>query len=300
MPINSTAVAAPAAGPVTRRVGCAHPGGLHRMAYHDHAPRPDRRNGRTVLCVHGLTRNGRDFDPLAARLVDRGYRVVCPDLPGRGESDWLTDASHYQIPQYVADCITLLARLDTERVDWIGTSLGGLVAMTLAGMPGHPIDRLVINDIGPQIEQAGFDRIRGYVGDTRVHASFADAEAALRVTMRHFGPHDDADFRALSRHAFRPRLGGGLVAHYDPGIATAVRAGGSDAMPSLWSCWERMRLPVLALRGAESDILSRATLERMSRTGPRCSSREFAGVGHAPTLIDSRQCEVIIDWLGAL
>jgi len=254
-------------------------------------------HGRTALCVHGLTRNGRDFDTLARRLVAQGYRVVCPDLPGRGASDRLSDPSRYQVSQYVTDCVTLIARLDVERVDWIGTSLGGLVAMVLASMPGHPIERLVINDIGPQIDPAGLERIRGYVGDTRVHADFDSAEAALRRTMASFGRHDDAAFRCLSEHYFIAAPGGGLTAHYDPAIAQAIQADAGDP-PPLWSYWQAIDVPVLVLRGAVSDILSPGTLQRMGDSGPGCEVVEFEDVGHAPTLIDEAQLAPVLDWLG--
>jgi len=283
--------------PVTRHVVCTHPGGLHRMAYHVREPAPERDNGRTVVCVHGLTRNGRDFDVLAGELAARGYRVVCPDLVGRGGSNYLDDPAHYHVGQYVRDCVTLIARLDVERVDWVGTSLGGLVAMTLASLPGQPIERLVINDIGPEVEPAGLDRIRGYVGDTVVHPDFETAEAALRRIMTSFGPHDAAAFRHLSRHHFMDVPGGGLTAHYDPTIAVALQAVGSEGLPSLWALWEAIEVPVLVVRGAQSDILSAATLARMKGCGPGCEAVEFERVGHAPTLVTEDQVAAVVAWL---
>ena len=282
--------------PETRHVVCAHPGGLHRMAYHLWQPATGRSNGRTALCVHGLTRNGRDFDTLAHRLSGQGYRVACPDLAGRGGSDRLSDPADYQVSQYVSDCVTLIARLDVERVDWVGTSLGGLVALVLGGLSRHPIERLVINDIGPEIDPAGLERIRGYVGDTRVHADFEAAEAALRRTMASFGSHDDAAFRCLSEHYFVAAPGGGLCAHYDPAIAQGIQADQGE-LPSLWSAWEAIRVPVLVLRGAASDILSPDTLQRMRDTGPGCETVEFDGVGHAPTLIVEEQVATVLGWL---
>jgi len=282
--------------PVTRSVTCAHPGGLHRMAYHEWAPAPDRINGRTAVCVHGLTRNGRDFDTLARRLAASGYRVVCPDLAGRGRSARLSDPRQYQVGQYLTDCVTLIARLDTDRVDWIGTSLGGLVSLVLASLPGHPIERMVINDIGPEIDPAGLERIRGYVGDTRVHADFDAAEASLRRTMASFGRHDDAAFRCLSEHYFIDAAGGGLTAHYDPAIAKGIHADQGDP-PTLWPAWEAIDVPVLVLRGAASDILSSQTLQRMRNSGPHCQAVEFDEVGHAPTLINEDQVRAVLEWL---
>ena len=279
--------------PVHRSVTCSHPGGLHRVAYREWRPAGGAAEARTVVCVHGLTRSGHDFDPLAGRLAADGLRVVCPDMAGRGDSDPLPRGEMYAVPRYVADCVTLVARLGVERVDWVGTSMGGLVGMVLAALPGHPIRRLLINDIGPRIEPGGVERIRGYVEGRAAHASFEAAEASLRAAMEEFGPHTDEQFRHLSRHHFRRGADGRWRVHHDPAIAVPILAGGTGAPASLWPVWEAVDCPVTVLRGERSDILSRDTFEAMLGTRPGVAGEQFAGVGHAPTLIAEEQVRAV-------
>jgi pimeloyl-ACP methyl ester carboxylesterase len=290
--------------PTLRFVTCASPRGLHRLAYWQWDARCGAPQGEgTVVCVHGLTRNARDFDALAARLSER-YRVVCPDMAGRGRSDRLADPMSYAVPQYVADCVTLVARLDVEKVDWIGTSMGGLIGMSLAALPGNPVARLVLNDIGPSIEPAGLARIGGYVGDDPSYESFEQGERALRELMRDFGPHTDAEFRLLSRHYLvrKPAAGetGGAGEaperwghHYDPAIAVPFRALAGQPQPDLWPFWAAIRCPTLAIRGAQSDILTADVAARMAASGPRAEVVEFEGIGHAPTLIADAQIAAV-------
>ena len=285
--------------PLHRTVTCCHPGGLHRVAYREWVPAGAPPDVRTVLCVHGLTRSGRDFDPLAGRLVAEGLRVVCPDMAGRGDSDPLPAGSMYEVPRYVADCVTLVARLGVERVDWVGTSMGGLVGMVLGSLPGHPIGRLLVNDIGPVIEPTGLERIRGYVGANASWDSFEAAEAALRETMRDFGPHTDEQFAHLSRHHFRRHPDGRWRVHHDPAIAEPILAGGTGAPDSLWGVWDAIDCPVTVLRGADSDVLSDATLETMAARKPGTGVERFEGVGHAPTLIAEDQVAAVLRFLGA-
>ena len=273
---------------------CAHPGGLHRVAYREWSPVGEERG--TVICVHGLTRTGGDFDRLAGVLAAEGFRVVCPDMPGRGLSGRLPDAELYDIPQYVADCTTLLARLDRERVDWIGTSMGGLVGMSLASLAGHPIERLFINDIGPVVTREGLVRIAGYVGDTTRYPDFETAEAALRRTMVSFGPHTDEEFRLLSRNHFVER-DGAWISHLDPLVARSFERL-PDGDMTLWPLWDAIDCPVTVLRGAESDLLCAETARLMSRGGPDgagpCATLEtVVGVGHAPTLIQRDQIDIV-------
>ena len=249
----------------------------------------------TVVCVHGLTRNGRDFDALAARLSER-FRVVCPDIAGRGRSDRLADPMLYTVPQYLADCVTLIARLDVEKVDWIGTSMGGLIGMSMAALPGNAIGRLVLNDIGPHIDPAGLERIAGYVGDDPRFESFEQGEATLRELMRDFGPHTAAQFRLLSRH-YVIRKGDAWGYHYDPAIAVPFRALAGLPQPDLWPMWDAIACPVLAIRGAQSDILTAEVAARMSARGPRARVVEFPGIGHAPTLIAGEQVAAIENFL---
>lgn len=265
------------------------PGGL---------PEGDERH--TVVCVHGLTRNGGDFDRLATTLVADGFHVVCPDIVGRGLSDRLSDVTQYGTPQYVADCIVLLAHLDRAEVDWIGTSMGGLIGMILAGDPARPIRRLLLNDIGPVVSCEGLTRIAEYVGKGLQYADFASAEAALRTTMASFGPHDDQQFRLLSRHYF---VAGndGWVAHYDPAIALPFREPLTEDVV-MWPVWNAIDCPVMVVRGAESDVLSAKTALTMTLggpdgAGPQARLRTVAGVGHAPTLIADDQLAMVREWL---
>jgi len=280
--------------PRLRHVTCASPRGLHRLAYWEWLPDGATRplaDLPTVVCAHGLTRNGRDFDALATRLCER-WRVVCPDMIGRGRSDRVADPHLYALPQYVADCVTLVARLDVERLAWVGTSMGGLIGMLLAALPGTPIARLVLNDIGPAIDDAGRERIATYVGQDPVFATEAEGVAALRVLMRDFGPHTDDQFRLLTRHYLVPRQGGWGF-HYDPAIAVPFREQQAQSAPDLWPMYDAIRCPTLVVRGAQSDILSAETAAQMTQRGPRAQCIAFEGVGHAPTFIARDQIEAV-------
>ena len=274
-------------GPKLRHVTCASPKGLHRIGYAEWG-RPD---APVLLCVHGLTRNGRDFDVVAQRLADR-YRVVCPDMVGRGTSDRAADPALYAVPQYVADCITLIARLDVEELTWLGTSMGGIIGMVVASLPGNPIRRLILNDIGPEVGQTGIGRIGGDIGDDPSFASFEEGERALRARMSEFGPHTDEQFRYLSRHYVVPR-GERWAFHYDPAIGSTFRAAAAQPAVSLWPLYDAIRCPVRVIRGASSDILSVATADEMTRRGPKARVAEIAGVGHAPSLIAAEQVDLV-------
>lgn len=282
--------------PLLRTVTCISVRGLHKLAYWEWLPRasasPSRADGSapTVLCVHGLTRNGRDFDALADRL-SRRWRVVCPDMIGRGRSDRAADPMLYVVPQYIADCVTLIARLGVERLAWVGTSMGGLIGMALAAMPGNPIDRLVLNDIGPVLESSGKGRIADYIGDDPQYATRAAGVADLRERMRSFGPHTDEQFELLVRHYLVPR-GEGWTFHYDPAIALPLRTMPLEPL-DLWPTYDAISAPALLLRGAQSDLLSAATAAEMARRGPRAREVVFEGVGHAPSLIDDAQIDAV-------
>lgn len=274
--------------PKLRHVTCASPRGLHRIGYAEWGDR----SHPVLLCVHGLTRNGRDFDVLAQRLSDR-WRVVCPDMLGRGTSDRASDPALYSVPQYLADCVTLIARLDVERLVWLGTSMGGVIGMMLASLPGNPIERLILNDIGPVIGTAGVGRIASDIGDDPTFASFEDGERELRRRMTEHGAHTDAQFRYLSRH-YVVRRGDRWAFHFDPAIGQgfkAVAAAGSS--PDLWAFYDAIRCPTRVVRGAQSDLLSAQTAQEMTRRGPKATVVEFAGVGHAPSLIPDEQVAVI-------
>lgn len=282
--------------PRLRHVQCLDSRGLHRMAYHEWG---DAANPKVLVCVHGLTRQGRDFDVLAQALADE-YRVVCPDVVGRGESDWLADPMGYAIPYYVADMVTLLARLDAQEVHWVGTSMGGLIGLGVASLAGSPVSRLVLNNVGPAIEPASLQRIGQYLGQPAHWATLDEAADALWAISQSFGPHTRAQWLALTEHQITPD-GTGFKPHYDPAIRQAftaitpeIAAAGEAA---LWASYDRIACPTLLLRGAESDLLSPATAQAMTQRGPRARLHEFAGVGHAPTLVAPDQVAVVRDFL---
>ncbi len=282
--------------PSLHHVQCLDTRGLHRMAWWEWgAPQ----NPRVLVCVHGLSRQGRDFDTLARSLCGH-YRVVCPDVVGRGESDWLADPSGYQIPNYVADMVTLLARLDAETVHWVGTSMGGLIGLGLAALAHTPISRLVLNDVGPALQPDAIARIAAYVGAPLRWPTQGEAADYLHEISPGFGPHTREEWLALSVPMLRPE-GSGWRLHYDPAIAVPLRAltpqlaGAGEAL--LWQAYDAVRCPVLLLRGADSDLLSRATAEAMTQRGPKARLVEFAGVGHAPTLVNAEQVGVVREFL---
>jgi pimeloyl-ACP methyl ester carboxylesterase len=282
---------------VTPRLGTFHGlslGGFHRVAYWEWGPRSAE---RTLVCVHGLTRQGRDFDFLARTFAGRGWRVVCPDLVGRGRSGWLRHPEGYTLLQYGADANALLARLDVEEVDWVGNSLGGLVGMMLAAQPGTPIRRLVVNDIGPHVPGAALRRLGAYLNAPPPRfADLAAAEAYIRATLAPFGELTDAQWRHLAEHGVRPDGDGGLLLHYDPAIAEAYRPWrlGSVVM---WELWDKVRCPTLVLRGALSDMLPLSTAREMSRRGPKAELVEFPDVGHLPPLMSQEQVAPIATFL---
>lgn len=271
-------------------VTCAHPGGLHALAYQQWG---EATNPSVVVCVHGLTRNARDFDALAQRLSAR-HRVICPDMPGRGSSGWLAEHSLYSIPQYVADCVTLIARLDVPTVAWVGTSMGGLIGMALASFVETPISRLVLNDIGPELGMAGVSRIGLHVGTDPTFATREEAEAYARSIVSGFGPHSDDEWRLLTRHYVVERDGAWKL-HYDPAIAKAFKGG--PPPPPLWDLYERISCPTLLLRGEHSDILLDETARAMTERGPRTRRVDIADTGHAPSLVTTLQIDVIDEFL---
>ena len=278
------------------RVQCLGARGLRRMAYWEWG---DPANERVLVCVHGLTRQGRDFDTFA-RAMEREYRVVCPDVVGRGESDRLTDPAGYQVPAYVADMVTLIARLDVRSVHWVGTSMGGLIGLVLAGLAESPIARLVLNDVGPTIDAAGVARIASYVGQPLTWPSEEAAADYLLTISKGFGAHTREQWLALTRPMLR-REGDAFHLHYDPAIALALRAitpsAAAAGEAALWAAYDAVRCPMLILRGADSDLLSRATADEMRSRGPKARVHEIIGVGHAPTLVAPEQIAVVREFL---
>ena len=282
--------------PRLNHVQCLGARGLRRMAYWEWG---DAANPKVLVCVHGLARQARDFDTLARAMSD-AYRVVCADVVGRGRSDWLPDASGYQIPAYVADMVTLLARLDAPTVHWVGTSMGGLIGLGLASLPGSPIARLVLNDVGPTIQFDALVRIGRYLGQPLHWNTLDEAADYLLSISAGFGPHSRDEWLALSRPMLQAD-GDGFKLHYDPAIAqpfkaiTPEMAATGEAMT--WAAFDAIRCPTLLLRGAASDLLSRSTAEAMTRRGPKARLVEFEGVGHAPTLVAGEQVRVVREFL---
>jgi pimeloyl-ACP methyl ester carboxylesterase len=274
-------------------VSCASPRGLHRVAYLEWG---DPENPRVLVCVHGLTRCARDFDALAAALSDR-FRVVCPDVAGRGDSEWLADPMLYQLAQYVGDMVTLIARLDVEGVHWLGTSMGGLMGMALAAQPGTPVRKLVINDAGPVVSKLSLERIATYVGMAPVFPDIAIAERYFRTVHATFGPHTDAEWRFLTEIVVRKNPDGSLRIHYDPKISVPFRATMPEGDMELWPLWDAIRCPTLVLRGAQSDLLTKETSAQLTQRGPKAKVVEIPGVGHAPTLMHEDQIRIVREFL---
>lgn len=253
--------------------------GFHDMAYSDWG----RVDAPVVVCVHGLTRQGHDFDRLADALSD-DFRVICPDLPGRGESDWLSDPNLYQPLSYVTALSHLLATLPGP-VLWVGTSLGGICGMILAAQPKTPITRLVLNDIGPFIPQAAMARIRDYMLPAPEFADLQALEAHLRVIYAAFDLPDDAAWAETARHSARFLENGAVTLHYDPAIAVPIRAQEPTDV-NLMAFWGKITVPILTIRGELSDILLPETLAEMERAGSE--SHVIPGVGHAPVWMDEK------------
>ncbi len=286
---------------------CPDANGGHRMAWWQWgaADAP-----HVVICAHGLTRQGRDFDVLAQALCTRGgngVRVVCPDVVGRGRSGWLQDPMGYQFPTYATDMLALLAQLQPSTLDWVGTSMGGIIGMTLCGTPNLPLPvpvrRLLLNDVGPQIQWQALQRIGMYLGNTGRFTSLQQAADAMWAVSTTFGPHTPQQWLELSRHMVRPLDDGSadLTLHYDPQLAVPFRsltpesAAQGEAM--MWTIYDQIRAETLLTRGAQSDLLSPEVAQAMAQRGPKARLVEFAGVGHAPTFIDQTQVETACAFL---
>ncbi|WP_066738558.1 alpha/beta fold hydrolase [Cupriavidus sp. D384] len=276
-------------------VQCISPSGLHRMAYHEWG---DPLNPRVLMCVHGLTRTGRDFDALAQAMSDE-YRVVCPDVVGRGRSEWLADPHHYVVPQYVSDMVTLIARLNVDQVDWFGTSMGGLIGMGLAGLPKSPVRKLLLNDVGPRITAQALERIGAYLGLPVRFKTFEEGLAYLQTISASFGRHTPEQWRELNGAILKPVQGTeGLEwgLHYDPALAVPFRETSPEAVQAgelaLWHMFEAAPGPTLIVRGAQSDLLLRETVAEMVARGKQVSTVEIPDVGHAPTFVDPAQIAV--------
>jgi pimeloyl-ACP methyl ester carboxylesterase len=275
-----------------RRVQVDGPDGNYGLSFADWGA-PDA--ARTVICVHGLTRNGRDFDHLASVLQEHA-RVICPDMAGRGLSDPLRDPEQYALPTYIGHMLQLVVKLELGLVDWVGTSMGGLIGMGLAASEASPVRRLVLNDIGPFIPKAALGRINTYLGMDLRFDTLEQLEAHLREVHAGFGPLSDAEWRHLAEHSARRRADGSFGLNYDQRLGEPMKRGPIEDV-DLWPVWDQIKCPVLVLRGAASDLLLAETAEEMTRRGPAAEIVEIDGTGHAPALMARDQIEIVREWL---
>jgi pimeloyl-ACP methyl ester carboxylesterase len=290
--------------PTLNFVNCPDAQGQHRMAYWQWGePSADH----VIICAHGLSRQGRDFDVLAQALCDAApgqLRIVSPDVVGRGKSDWLKDPMGYQIPQYAADMVELINQLQPKTLDWAGTSMGGLIGMVISGQPDLPLPvpvrKLILNDVGPALEWTAIQRIGLYLGKTGQFDSVQQAADAMWAISSSFGPHTPTQWLALSQAMVKPS-GTGFTLHYDPSIAipfaSATEESTKQGEAMLWALYDNIKAQTLLTRGATSDLLSVATAQAMTQCGPKAQLVEFAGVGHAPTFVVPDQIKVVVDFL---
>lgn len=289
--INNTAQAR------IKSVQCVSPEGLHRMAYKEWG---DVDNPNVIACVHGLTRVSDDFDALAKKLSSH-FRVICPDIVGRGRSDWLRTGQNYQVQQYVCDMVNLFARINVSSVSFLGTSMGGMIGMALASLPGNPIQKLILNDIGPALSGAGLERIGQYVGQPIRFATFKEADDYIRSISVSFGEHTEEQWQKLSRDVLCQDKDGMWTRNYDLKLALAIQAITPDMVKGMealmWAAYEAISCPTLLLRGTESDLLLSDTAQQMTQRGPKAKLVEFEKIGHAPTLLHADQIAVVNDFL---
>ena len=297
--------------PVLDFISCPDPQGTHRMAYWSWG---DSTASHVVFCVHGLTRQGRDFDLLAQALVVSAkaanlpaIRVICPDVVGRGKSDWLQDPLGYQFPQYAADMAVLLQSLNTkqpiERLDWVGTSMGGVIGMLMAAreLP-VPVRHLVLNDIGPPVSWKSILNMKTYVGEVGKFQTVQDAANAIWEISKSFGPHTSEEWLALSQNMVRRLEDGTYCLHYDPQLRVPIRAVTEEQAKAgeatLWQVFDLIQCSTLLIRGAESELLSAAAAVEMTQRGARAQVATLPGVGHAPTLTHEDQIDIVRQFLG--
>ncbi|WP_411877718.1 alpha/beta fold hydrolase [Polaromonas sp. YR568] len=296
--------------PSLNYVNCPDAAGGHRMAYWQWG-RPD--SAHVIVCVHGLSRQGRDFDTLARALSEQAdVRVICPDVVGRGESDWLKDPMGYQLRTYAGDMLAMLGQLHAQApvasLDWVGTSMGGLIGVAVCGTPGLPLPvpvrRLVLNDVGPAIQWQAIVRIGTYLGQAGHFGSVQEAADAMWAISQSFGPHTPEQWLALSRPMLR-RVSEAADAkwrlHYDPAIAVPFKQETEESARQgevmLWQLYDNIKAETLVIRGRQSDLLSPETAQAMTQRGPRARVVEFEGVGHAPTLIAADQLAAVTGFL---
>jgi pimeloyl-ACP methyl ester carboxylesterase len=284
-----------------KSVQCLSPAGLHRMAYKEWG---DADNPNVLVCAHGVTRVSDDFDNMARALAGH-YRVVCPDVVGRGRSGWLRNPQLYRIPQYVSDMVTLLARVlangERQSVAWFGTSMGGLIGLGLASLPDSPVDKLILNDIGPTLGAEALQRIGDYIGQDVRFPTFEAGARFIRDVSLPFGEHSEAEWHKLAADVLRQDKDGQWIRHYDMGLALPFRSATPESVAAdeamLWAAYDAVRCPTLLVRGADSDLLTRETAAIMGTRGPKAQLVEIAGVGHAPTFTHDDQIAIAKEFL---
>jgi pimeloyl-ACP methyl ester carboxylesterase len=279
---------------IERTVKSLHPGGFHPIVYSEFEGDP----ARTVICVHGLARTGRDFDWLAESLAASGCRVICPDMPGRGRSPAFGNPAWYNYPQYLADMVALIAHLQVDKIDWVGTSMGGIIGMTLAAQKDHPIRKMVINDIGTFIPKEALERIKNYVSLNPSYITWDSYYEAFKKRMQPFGLQTEEEWNYLARVSAEQTIEGKYRLAYDPKVAFGLESSEHVTDMNLWPLWPQINVPMLLLRGANSDVLLADTLEQMLN-GKDAKAVTFEGVGHAPALMNAEQIAVIKDFLTA-
>jgi pimeloyl-ACP methyl ester carboxylesterase len=283
--------------PVLKSVQCLSPAGLHKMAYKEWG---DPANAKVLVCVHGVTRVSDDFDNMAHALCEE-YRVVCPDVVGRGRSDWLRDPQYYVIPQYVSDMVTLLARLNADIVHWFGTSMGGLIGMGVASLNDSPIKKLVLNDVAPTLNPVALTRIGEYIGQDVRFPGFDEAARYIKDISLTFGPHTDEEWRKLAADVLRQDKDGQWVRHYDLKLSVPFKAATPEstkqAEAMLWAAYDNIHCPTLLVRGAQSDLVTPEVAQAMAARGPKAKVVELPGGGHAPTFMHADQIKIAKDFL---
>ena len=279
-------------------VQCISPDGLHQMVYKEWGD-PD--NPNVLLCVHGVTRLSDDFDVLA-RVLSGRYRVICPDVVGRGRSGWLKNPQYYQVPQYISDMVTLIARVNPGNLSFLGTSMGGLIGMGLASLKDNPIQKLILNDIGPYLNVTALTRIAQYISQPIRFATFDEAALYVRTISSTFGEHTEEEWHKFCKDVLRQDNDGMWIRHYDLNLAVSMQGITPELAQAMqvmmWAAYDAISCPTLLLRGADSDLLLRETAVEMTKRGPKAQLVEFENVGHAPTLVHVDQIAVISEFLG--
>ena len=268
-----------------------NPRGFHKIHYLEWG---ERDNPKVIVCVHGLSRNARDFDFLASKLSE-DYRVISVDMPGRGRSHNFTEAKFYNFTQYITDLVAMISRLNIESLDWIGTSMGGLLGMIIASQNNTPIKRLILNDIGPFVSAESMVRIRNYIGICPNLRSFEQAQKYISQILKPFGNLSDEMWHHLTLHGTTQLVDGSYVLSYDPKIASAFAESPKDI--DLWNFWNNIHCPILLLRGEKSEILTREIVSQMQNSNKSMIFTEFLDTGHAPSLMEDNQIMTIKHWL---